>query len=40
MDELTRRVFATDHAFMALGHETFEAEGASFVRDPGVPRRL
>ena len=37
MDELTRRVIATDHAFMALGHETFAAEGASFVRDPAYP---
>ena len=37
MDELTRRVIATDHAFMALGHETFAAEGASFVRNPAYP---
>lgn len=37
MDELTRRAFATDHAFMALGHATFEAEGASFVRNPAHP---
>ena len=37
MDELTLRAFATDHAFMAVGHETFEADGASFVRDPAYP---
>ena len=37
MDELTRRAIATDHAFMAVGHETFEADGASFVRDPAYP---
>lgn len=38
MDELTRRAFAVDHAFLALGHETFDADGASFVRNPVYPR--
>jgi hypothetical protein len=38
LDDLTRRAFALDHAFLALGHETFDAEGASFVRDPAYPR--
>lgn len=37
MDALTQRAFTTDHGFMALGHSTFEAEGASFVRDPAHP---
>jgi len=37
MDDLTRRACAVDHAFVALGHETFEADGARFVRDLRVP---
>ena len=37
LSELTRRATAVDLAFLALGHETFEAEGARFVRDPSLP---
>jgi GNAT superfamily N-acetyltransferase len=36
-DDLTRRAFAVDQAFLVLGHETFEAEGARFVRAPEYP---
>ncbi len=35
--ELTRRAVAVDGAFLALGHETFEADGARFVRNRGLP---
>jgi ribosomal protein S18 acetylase RimI-like enzyme len=37
MDDRTRRALAVDRAFLALGHETFAAAGARFVRDLGVP---
>jgi hypothetical protein len=37
-DDLSRRAFAVDQAFLALGHETFDAEGARFVRAPEYPR--
>src|SRR4029453_7533271 len=35
--DLTRRAFAVDQAFLALGHQTFDAEGARFVRAPEYP---
>jgi len=35
--DLTRRVLEVDHLFLALGHETFEADGARFVRDRDFP---
>jgi GNAT superfamily N-acetyltransferase len=35
--ELSRRALAVDRAFLALGHETFEADGARFVRDRTLP---
>ncbi len=35
--DLARRALAVDHAFLALGHDTFEADGARFVRDLDVP---
>jgi len=35
--DLTRRAFAVDQAFLALGHRTFDAEGARFVRAPEYP---
>ncbi len=37
-DDLTRRALAVNQALLALGHETFEAGGALFVRDRAVPR--
>lgn len=33
MDELAARVLRVNYALLALGHEVFEAEGATFVRD-------
>jgi ribosomal protein S18 acetylase RimI-like enzyme len=36
-DDLVRRALAVDHAFLALGHECFEADGAHFVRDRSLP---
>jgi ribosomal protein S18 acetylase RimI-like enzyme len=35
--DLTRHALAVDRGFLALGHETFEADGARFVRDLRVP---
>ena len=35
--DLVRRAMGVDHLFLALGHETFEAEGARFVRDRDYP---
>jgi len=35
--DLVRRALAVDHAFLALGHECFEADGARFVRDRNLP---
>jgi GNAT superfamily N-acetyltransferase len=35
--DLVRRAMDVDHLFLALGHETFEAEGARFVRDRDYP---
>jgi GNAT superfamily N-acetyltransferase len=35
--DLARRALAVDHGFLALGHETFEAAGARFIRDLRVP---
>src|SRR5262249_5145860 len=35
--DLTRRVMEVDHLFLALGHETFESDGARFVRDREFP---
>lgn len=37
MTERARRAVATDRAFLALGHETFVADGARFVRDRALP---
>jgi GNAT superfamily N-acetyltransferase len=37
LDELTRRALAVNYANLALGHETFAAEGATFVRDRALP---
>jgi GNAT superfamily N-acetyltransferase len=37
MTDLARRALATDEAYMALGNERFEAEGATFVRNRDVP---
>jgi ribosomal protein S18 acetylase RimI-like enzyme len=37
LSNLTRRAIATDYALMALGSERFEAEGATFIRNPSVP---
>jgi GNAT superfamily N-acetyltransferase len=35
--DLVRRVMDVDHLFLSLGHETFESEGARFVRDREFP---
>jgi GNAT superfamily N-acetyltransferase len=35
--DLVRRVMDVDHLFLSLGHETFESEGARFVRDRKFP---
>jgi len=37
MPDLTRRALAADHAYMALGNERLDAEGATFIRNPSVP---
>jgi ribosomal protein S18 acetylase RimI-like enzyme len=37
MNDTVRRALATNRALLALGHETFEADGALFVRDRTVP---
>ena len=36
MSDLTRRALATDQDLMALGNDRFEADGATFVRNPSV----
>ena len=36
--DLARRALAVNQANLALGHETFTADGATFVRDAGYPR--
>ncbi len=38
MIDLARRALAVNQAFLALGNERFEADGASFVRNRSVPR--
>jgi len=38
MSDLTRRALATDYGFMALGCEWSEDAGATFIRNPSVPR--
>ena len=38
MSDLTGRAIATDYAWMALGNERFEADGAAFIRNPSVAR--
>jgi len=38
MSALTRRAVATDYGFMALGNERSAADGATFIRNPSVPR--
>ena len=38
MSDLTRRAVATDYGFMALGNERSTADGATFIRNPSVPR--
>jgi GNAT superfamily N-acetyltransferase len=35
--ELARRALAVNRAMLALGHETFQADGATFIRDRDVP---
>lgn len=37
MDPLVRRALAVDQASRALGHTVFQAAGATFVRNPGLP---
>lgn len=37
MDDLTRHALAINYANLALGHETFVADGATFVRDRALP---
>jgi hypothetical protein len=37
MHELTARALDVDAANLAFGHETFEAEGATFVRNRAYP---
>ncbi len=36
--DLARRALAVNQANLALGHQTFTADGATFVRDPQFPR--
>lgn len=36
--DLTRRALAVNQANLALGHQTFTADGGTFVRDPEFPR--
>ncbi|MDP2674409.1 MAG: GNAT family N-acetyltransferase [Dehalococcoidia bacterium] len=38
MSDLTRRAVATDYGWMALGNERSAADGATFIRNPSVPR--
>jgi GNAT superfamily N-acetyltransferase len=35
--DLARRALVVNRAMLALGHETFQADGATFVRDRDVP---
>jgi len=37
MPDLTRRALAADHAYMALGSDRFDADNATFIRNPSVP---
>lgn len=37
MDPVVRRILAVDQANRSLGHEVFEAAGATFVRNPTLP---
>ena len=37
VDELTRRAQAVNQAYLALGNEQFDADGASFVRNREAP---
>ena len=37
MTDLARRVLAVDQAYLALGNERFQAEGATFIRNRAAP---
>lgn len=37
MSGFVRRALATDYAWMALGNERFDADGAAFIRNPSLP---
>jgi GNAT superfamily N-acetyltransferase len=37
--ELLRRVCETSHAYLALGNESWQIHGGTFIRNPATPRR-